>query len=79
MKNGPCKQRILTINAPQTLAKHIRAMREYAAQRSWTISLQIREVGLTAKRARREKLQDPDRRCEIDVVLVWRRNRRLGQ
>ncbi len=60
----------------QTLAMQSRAMREYAVRRSWTITLQVREVGSgAAKREAREKLLEAARRREIDLVLVWRLDR----
>jgi len=60
----------------QTLPLQIRAMREYAARRGWTVALQIKEVGSGAsRREMREKLLDAARRREIDVVLVWRLDR----
>jgi DNA invertase Pin-like site-specific DNA recombinase len=60
----------------QTLPLQIRAMREYAARRGWTVALQIKEVGSGAsQREMREKLLDAARRREIDVVLVWRLDR----
>jgi DNA invertase Pin-like site-specific DNA recombinase len=60
----------------QTLSLQTRAMREYAAQRGWTIALQVREVGSgAAQRKAREKLLEAARRREIDVVLVWRLDR----
>jgi putative DNA-invertase from lambdoid prophage Rac len=60
----------------QTIPLQTRAMREYAARRGWTITLQIKEVGSGAsQRERREKLLEAARRREIDVVLVWRLDR----
>jgi DNA invertase Pin-like site-specific DNA recombinase len=60
----------------QTLPLQIRAMREYAAKRRWTIVAQIKEVGSGAsQRERRETLLAAARRREIDVVLVWRLDR----
>ena len=60
----------------QTLAMQNRAMREYAARRGWTITLQVREVSSgAAKREAREKLLEAARRREIDLVLVWRLDR----
>ena len=54
----------------------IRALREYAARRGWTIAMQVKEVGSGAvQRQLREKLLDAARRREIDVVLVWRLDR----
>jgi DNA invertase Pin-like site-specific DNA recombinase len=60
----------------QTLSLQVRAMREYAARRGWTVALQVNEVGSgTAQRQRREKLLEAARRREIDGVLVWRLDR----
>lgn len=54
----------------------IRAMREYAATRGWTIAMQVKEVGSGAsERELRQKLIEAARRREIDVVLVWRLDR----
>ena len=66
----------VSTNDQQTLPMQIRAMREYAARRGWTIAVQVREVGSgAAKREAREKLLEAARRREIDVVLVWRLDR----
>jgi DNA invertase Pin-like site-specific DNA recombinase len=60
----------------QTLPLQIRAMREYAAKRGWTIITQIKEVGSGAsQREQRSNLIAAARRREIDVVLVWRLDR----
>jgi DNA invertase Pin-like site-specific DNA recombinase len=60
----------------KTLPLQIRAMRDYAAKRGWTIATQIKEVGSGAvERELREKLMTSARRREIDVVLVWRLDR----
>ena len=62
----------------QSIPLQIRALREYAARRGWTIALQVKEVGSGAslrQREQREKLLDAARRREIDVVLVWRLDR----
>jgi len=60
----------------QTIPLQIRALREYAARRGWTITLQVKEVGSGAvQRQLREKLLEAARRREIDVVLVWRLDR----
>jgi DNA invertase Pin-like site-specific DNA recombinase len=51
-------------------------MHEYADHRGWTVAMQVREVGSgAAQRQAREKLLEAARRCEIDVVLVWRLDR----
>jgi putative DNA-invertase from lambdoid prophage Rac len=60
----------------QTIPLQIRTLREYAARRGWTITLQVKEVGSgAAQRQLREKLLEAARRREIDVVLVWRLDR----
>ena len=60
----------------QTLPLQMRAMREYAARRGWTVATQIKEVDSgAAERELRGKLIDAARRREIDVVLVWRLDR----
>ena len=60
----------------QTLSMQNRARREYAARRRWTVFMQVREVNSgAAQREAREKLLEAARRREIDVVLVWRRDR----
>src|ERR1035441_835791 len=66
----------VSTNDQQTTPLQIRALREYAARRGWTIALQVKEVGSGAsQRQLREKLLDAARRREIDVVLVWRLDR----
>jgi putative DNA-invertase from lambdoid prophage Rac len=60
----------------QTIPMQMRAMREYAATRGWTIIMQVKEVGSGAsERELREMLMDAARHREIDVVLVWRLDR----
>ena len=60
----------------QTLFMQSRAMREYAARRGWTITLQVREVNSgAARRQAREKVLEAARRRDIDLVLVWRLDR----
>jgi len=61
----------------QTLPLQMRAMREYAATRGWTIVMQTKEVGSGAsERELLQKLMEAARRREIDIVLVWRLDRR---
>ena len=60
----------------QTIPLQVRALRDYAVRRGWTIALQVKEVGSGAsERQLREKLLEAGRRREIDVVLVWRLDR----
>ena len=60
----------------QTLPMQIRALREYAARRSWTVAMQMREVSSGAvERKAREQLMEAARRREIDVLLVRRLDR----
>jgi DNA invertase Pin-like site-specific DNA recombinase len=66
----------VSTNDQQTIPLQIRALREYAVRRGWTIATQVKEVGSGAsQRQQREKLLDAARRREIDVVLVWRLDR----
>jgi DNA invertase Pin-like site-specific DNA recombinase len=66
----------VSTNDQQTIPLQIRALREYAVRRGWTIALQVKEVGNGAsQRQLREKLLEAARRREIDVVLVWRLDR----
>jgi len=60
----------------QTLPMQMRALREYAAKRGWTVAEECKEVGSGAvARAMRQRLIDAARRRDIDVVLVWRLDR----
>ena len=66
----------VSTNDQQTIPLQIRALREYANRRGWTIALQVRDIGSGAvKREARERLLESARRREIDVVLVWRLDR----
>ena len=66
----------VSTNDQHTLAMQIRALREYATRRGWTLAMQVREVGSGAvERKAREQLMEAARRREIDVVLVWRLDR----
>jgi putative DNA-invertase from lambdoid prophage Rac len=67
--------RVSTIDQ-QTIPLQIRAMREYATKRGWTVAAQVKEIGSGAsQRQLREQLLEAARRREIDVVLVWRLDR----
>jgi putative DNA-invertase from lambdoid prophage Rac len=66
----------VSTNDQQTIPLQVRALREYAVRRGWTIALAVKEVGSGAsERQLREKLLEAARRREIDVVLVWRLDR----
>src|ERR1017187_3873740 len=66
----------VSTNDQQTIPLQIRALRAYATRRSWTIALQVKEIGSGASHPQLlEKLMDAARRREIDVVLVWRLDR----
>src|SRR5450432_1713669 len=66
----------VSTNDQQTIPLQVRALRDYAVRRGWSIALQVKEVGSGAsERQLREKLLDAARRREIDVVLVWRLDR----
>ena len=80
-KQAPTKLRVglyarVSTQDQQTIPMQTRALREYAARRGWTITLQVKEIGSGAsQRERREQLLEAARRREIDVVLVWRLDR----
>src|ERR1035441_5493287 len=60
----------------QTLPMQSSAMREYAARRSWTFAMQVKEVGSeTTQRNPRGELMLLPRPGEIDVGLGWRLDR----
>src|SRR5450755_3310322 len=66
----------VSTNDQQIIPLQIRALRDYAVRRGWTIALQVKEVGSGASdRQLRETLLEAARRREIDVVLVWRLDR----
>jgi putative DNA-invertase from lambdoid prophage Rac len=66
----------VSTNDQQTIPLQVRALREYAVRRGWTIALQVKEVGSGAsERQLRERLLQTARRRDIDVVLVWRLDR----
>ena len=66
----------VSTNDQQTIPLQMRALREYAARRGWTVAMQVKEIGSgVAHRQFREKLLEAARRREIDVVLVWRLDR----
>ncbi|MGH9901779.1 MAG: recombinase family protein, partial [Pyrinomonadaceae bacterium] len=60
----------------QTLPLQIKAMREYARQRRWSLAVEVKDVGSGASaRPRREELMKAARRRELDAILVWRLDR----
>ena len=66
----------VSTNDQHTIPLQIRALRDYAVRRGWTIALQVKEVGSgAAQRQLRENMLEAARRREIDVVLVWRLDR----
>ena len=66
----------VSTNDQQTIPLQIRALREYAARRGWTVAMQVKEIGSGASaRELREKIVEAARRRDIDVVLVWRLDR----
>jgi putative DNA-invertase from lambdoid prophage Rac len=80
-KQAPTKLRAglyarVSTHDQQTIPLQTRALREDAARRGWTLTLQVKEIGSGAsQRERREKLLEAARRREIDVVLVWQLDR----
>jgi DNA invertase Pin-like site-specific DNA recombinase len=66
----------VSTNDQQTIPLQMRALRDYAARRGWTVALQVREIGSGASvRELRERIVEAARRRQIDVVLVWRLDR----
>jgi DNA invertase Pin-like site-specific DNA recombinase len=66
----------VSTNDQQTIPLQIRALREYATRRGWTVALQVKEIGSGASaRELREKIVEAARRRDIDLVLVWRLDR----
>jgi len=60
----------------QTLPMQLRAMRDYARKRRWTVTVEIKDVGSGASaHPQREALIAAARRREVDLVLVWRLDR----
>ena len=53
----------VSTNDQQTIPLQIRALREYAARRGWSVAMQVK------------KMVEAARRRDIDVVLVWRLDR----
>lgn len=54
----------------------LEALRSYAAQRGWTVVLEMEEIGSgSVQRPQRELLRKAARRRELDVILVWRLDR----
>jgi DNA invertase Pin-like site-specific DNA recombinase len=51
-------------------------MRHYAKKRSWSVAVEVKDVGSGATtRPERQRLIEAARRREIDCVLVWRLDR----
>jgi len=66
----------VSTNDQQTLPMQLRALREYAVRRGWSVTSQVKEVGSGASgRDMRDRVMESARRREIDVVLVWRLDR----
>jgi hypothetical protein len=63
----------VSTNDQQTIPLQIRALREYAARRGWTIAMQVKEIGSGAVRQLREKIAGggapPRDRCGAGVAV----------
>ena len=58
----------VSTNDQQTIPLQIRALREYAARRGWTVAMQVKEIGSGASaRQLREKIVGAARRRDIEV------------
>jgi putative DNA-invertase from lambdoid prophage Rac len=65
-----------TVNLNQQFPVSGQVTNQFVSGEPVTIALQVREIGSGgAKREAREKLMEAARRCETDVVLVWRLDR----
>ncbi|WP_279388659.1 recombinase family protein [Paraburkholderia sp. BL9I2N2] len=61
---------------PADLADAASAMREYAARRGWTVTLEVEDVASgSSVRPKREELINAAWRRKIDLILVWRLDR----
>ena len=59
-----------------TLALQLDVLRTSAVQRSWSVVIEVTEIGLGAiQRPQRERLMHAARRRTIDAILMWRLNR----
>jgi len=66
----------VSTNDQHTLPMQIKAMRDYANKRKWTITRQVKEVSSGAsQRLNRDELLKAACRREIDLILVWRLDR----
>jgi DNA invertase Pin-like site-specific DNA recombinase len=60
----------------QTIPMQMRALRDYAAKRGWTVALQVKEIASgSSQRQLREQVLEAAHRREIDLVVVWRLDR----
>lgn len=60
----------------KTLALQLGQMRKYAKDRSWNVTLEIKDVGSGASaRPKRDDILIAARRREIDIILVWKLDR----
>jgi putative DNA-invertase from lambdoid prophage Rac len=60
----------------QTLPMQVRALREYAERRDWTVASVVEDVASGAsERVRRDEMLLAAKRREIDVILVWKLDR----
>jgi DNA invertase Pin-like site-specific DNA recombinase len=60
----------------KSLPQQIRALKQYAAERGWTVTHEVEEIASGAKtRPKRDELMEAARRREIDCVIVSRLDR----
>jgi putative DNA-invertase from lambdoid prophage Rac len=66
----------ISTNDQQTLPMQLEMMRRYAADRGWTVLIELQEVGSGVKdRPQRATLMKAARRREIDAIVVWKLDR----
>ncbi len=60
----------------QTLSMQLKTMREYAANRGWSVVTEVEETSSgIKKREKRNQILLAARRREIDVIAVWKLDR----
>lgn len=60
----------------QTLSMQMKVMREFAANRGWSVVVEIEETSSgVKKREKKEAILQAAKRREIDVIVVWKLDR----
>lgn len=60
----------------QTLSMQMNVMREFAANRDWSVVMEVEETSSAVKkRDKKESILQAAKRREIDVIIVWKLDR----